>query len=150
MAKKDSRIKMVGLTLGPQPKEFIESYRSYTGLTLPVFNGELIAKKLNVAFVPALVVVSPNLKTVYLKTGQQSFERLYQLVKTAQGENPELSAEAVALMQKKIGRSESEAVKSNKVITTSSNRNSNVATSNGISRISFFPEAAKEQGLLKF
>jgi len=146
IAKKDPRIKMVGLTLGAQPKEFIESYRKYTGLTLPIFNGELVAKTLNVAFVPAIVVVSPNLKTAYLKTGQQNFERLYRLVRTAQGQNAELSKEALALMKQKIGKSEP--VGSNNVITTtSSSKNSNEI---GLSRIGYRQDTDAEQGLTKF
>lgn len=146
IAKKDPRIKMVALTLGAQPKEFIESYRKYTGLTVPIFNGELVAKTFNVAFVPALVVVSPNLKTVYLKTGQQSFERLYKLVRTAQGDNPELSKEALALMKQKIGKSEP--VSNQRIITTSSSSRNGAEV--GLSRISYSQDTIAEQGLSKF
>ena len=149
IAKKDPRIKMVGLTLGAQPKEFVDSYRKYTGLTLPIFNGELVAKKLSVAFVPAIVVVSPNAKTAYLKTGQESFERLYQLVRTAQGENPALSREANALIQLRIGRAEKDAAHGKNVITTPDG--SNGLSESGLSRITY-PERDidGEQGLSRF
>src|SRR5262249_26283116 len=46
--KSDSRVRMVGLTIGPVPKAWMNEYRAYTGLTAPVLNGESLAKALGV------------------------------------------------------------------------------------------------------
>jgi len=83
--KGDKKVKMVALTLGPQPKAWIDSYREYTGMTMPIMEGAKVAKTFNVAFVPALVVVSPSSKKAYLKTGQQEFVGMYQFVRAVQG-----------------------------------------------------------------
>ena len=91
VAKRDPRISMVALTLGPQPKDWIESYRHYTGLTVPIKEGQEVAKAFDVAFAPAVVVVAPGRKQAYLKTGQQSFTRLYEFVRTVQGLPVELT-----------------------------------------------------------
>lgn len=117
LSKSDPRIKFVALTLGSQPKEWIESYRSYTGLTAPVMNGELVAKAFSIKFVPAVVVGAPNTQSVYIRTGYQDFTRLYQFVRTAQGESSELSSRAKTLIAAKIGREEREPRDINTLIT---------------------------------
>jgi hypothetical protein len=117
LSKTDPRIKFVALTLAEQPKEWIESYKSYTGLTAPVLNGELVAKSFSVKFVPAVVVVTPNTQSAYVRTGYQDFSRLYQFVKTAQGESKELTKQARTLLAAKIGQEE-KAPKTRKTVIT--------------------------------
>jgi hypothetical protein len=104
LSKTDPKIKMVGLTLGTTAKEWISAYKDYTGMTLPIFNGEHVAKQFKVAFVPAVVIVAPNAKTAYLKTGQIDFTRLYEVVRKTQGQPLELSPEGVKLLNAKIGQ----------------------------------------------
>lgn len=83
--KGDRNVKMVALTLGSYSSSWINSYREYTGLTMPIFEGAEIAKKFNIGLVPAVVVVSPADNKAYVKTGQQDFVRLYEFVRVAQG-----------------------------------------------------------------
>ncbi len=104
--KRDPRVKMVALTLGPVPQAWIDSYRDYTGLTLPIQNGEEVAKAFNIAFVPAMVAVSPNQNKAYVKTGQQSFERMYEFVRTVQGVDSTFTPKLVRLAQTPIGELE--------------------------------------------
>ena len=122
LSKTDPKIKMVGLTLGTTAAEWISSYKSYTGLTLPIFNGEQVAKLFKVAFVPAVVVVAPNSKTAYLKTGKIDFVRLYEVVKKTQGQSTELSSQGAKLLKTKIGKHEQ--------LTESTQRNSGVISEN--------------------
>lgn len=106
VAQKDPRIKMVALTLGPQPQAWIDSYREYTGLTIPIMEGAEVARAFNVKFVPSLVVVTPSNKAAYLKTGQQSFDRMLEFVKTAQGEKLVATPELLQIANAKIGQVE--------------------------------------------
>lgn len=106
VAKSDPRLKMVALTLGPTEKEWIGTYRDYTGLTVPIFNGQELAKTFRVRFVPAVVIAAPNTKALYLKTGQQSFERLYDFVRTVQGHSGKITPAIQKLMETPIGRLE--------------------------------------------
>lgn len=106
VTKGDSNLKMVALTMGPQPEEWIKSYREYTGLTAPIFEGADVAKTFHVAFTPALVVVAPNSRAAYFKTGQQSFERMYEFVRTVQGLPTEQTPEVQALQKTAIGQVE--------------------------------------------
>lgn len=85
VAKNDPKIKMIGLTVDPTPKDWLESYRKYTGITMPILDGSGYAKSFNVGFVPAVVVVAPNLKKAYRRSGEQQFERLYEFVRKVQG-----------------------------------------------------------------
>lgn len=82
---KDKNVKVSALVLGNPPKVWVDSFKDYTGLTVPVLNGEEAAKKLRISFLPALVVVSPNTQLSYLRTGQIEFERMYELVRTVEG-----------------------------------------------------------------
>ena len=97
---------MVGLVLGPADKEWLEEYKRYTGLTMPIMDGAETAKALRIAFVPSIVVVSPSNNTSYLKTGQQSFERLYEFVRRVQGVSTEMPEGVKQLMQVSIGEKE--------------------------------------------
>jgi len=101
--KNDPNVKIVGLTMGDTPKEWMKEYRDYTGLTMPVLEGEKMAKAFNVRFVPALVVVAPNGKRAYLKTGTQSFDRMYQFVRKVQGLPVTLTPELRRIAALKIG-----------------------------------------------
>lgn len=106
VAKGDPKIKMVALTLGPQPVDWIKSYRTYTGLTVPIYEGAKVAKIFNIGFVPAVVIVSPTTKVAYLRTGQQTFDSLYRFVRTAQGLPTEFTPEVKKLMSTPIGQLE--------------------------------------------
>jgi hypothetical protein len=104
--KKDRKVKFVSLSTAAMPTEWATAYKQYTGMTMPMFEGTAIAKRLNVGFVPAVVVVTPNNKKAYLKTGQQSFQRLYEFVRTAQGAPIALSPEAEHVQAQTIGYEE--------------------------------------------
>ncbi len=106
VAKRDPNIKMVALSMGPLPTKWVESYRNYTGLTIPIFEGAEVAKAFDVAFTPALVVVSPTTKTAYRKTGQQTFQRMYEFVRTVQGKSTDVSPRLAAILNKPIGEIE--------------------------------------------
>ncbi len=106
VTKGDKKLKMVALTMGPQPKEWIESYRKYTGMTLPILEGEKVAKSFGVRFVPGVVVVSPNTNTAYFKTGEQDFARLYDFVRHVQGLPSTLTPEVDKLAKTPIGEAE--------------------------------------------
>jgi hypothetical protein len=104
--KKDKNVKMVALALGASHEDWIEEYRNHTGLTLPIYSGEKMAKTLNVGFVPALVVVAPNGKRAYLKSGQQTFSRMYEFVRTVQGLPVEKTPELEEINDTPIGKVE--------------------------------------------
>lgn len=108
---RDSKVKMVGLLLGKVPRLWIDEYRTYTGLTIPVFEGRKQAKAFNVAFVPALIVVAPNSKVAYMKTGQQSFERMYEFVRRVQGLPATLTPEVQQAIAEPIGQKEQASVR---------------------------------------
>lgn len=102
----DSKVKMVALTLGPTPLTFIEEYRRYTGLTIPVFDGQKVAKQFGVGFAPAVVVLAPNSNRAYLKSGQQSFERMYEFVRRVQGLPANLTPEVTQIAAMRVGEVE--------------------------------------------
>jgi hypothetical protein len=87
----DQKVRMAVLTLGNQPRSWIDSYMRYTGMRMPILNGEKIAKKLGVRFAPTVVVVAPNTGNAYRMVGQQNFEELYGFVRRVQGLPQELS-----------------------------------------------------------
>ncbi len=99
-------VRMAALTIGPTPKAWSDSYKQYTGLTMPIAEGSEIAKKFNVRFVPSVVIVSPTNKVAYLKTGQQDFQRLYEFLRTVQGRSTEITPELIKLVDRPIGEVE--------------------------------------------
>jgi thiol-disulfide isomerase/thioredoxin len=101
--QKDQKVRMVALTLGPTPATFVSDYRKHTGLTMPIFDGEKVAKQFGVGFSPAIVVVAPNSRQAYLKTGQQSFYRMYEFVRRVQGLPAVVTPEVTQLAATKIG-----------------------------------------------
>ncbi len=106
IVQQDKKVKMVGLTLGKVPSRWLEEYRQYTGLTLPVYEGARYAKSFGIRFVPALVVVTPNKKRAYLKTGQQSFATMYEFLRRAQGLPVAITSEVERVMATPIGELE--------------------------------------------
>jgi hypothetical protein len=96
VAKDDDRVKMVGLTLRNTPNDWVESYRQHTGLTIPMAEGVHVADALDVAFVPTFVVVSPTTHKAYRRSGQMTFDHMYEFVRTVQG----LPTEQTALTKK--------------------------------------------------
>ncbi len=106
VAKNDKSIRMVGLVPGKIPQKWLEEYREYTGLTLPIYEGAAQAKAFRVKYMPALVVVTPNSKQAYLKTGEQSFARMYEFIKKAQGLPASMTAEVERLTNTRIGQVE--------------------------------------------
>lgn len=89
--RNDKNVKMVAVTVEPVPQSWLQSYREFTGLTMPVYNSAALAQKFKIALVPAVVVVSPTLNAAYLKTGQQDFKNLYEFVRTTQGLSIEMT-----------------------------------------------------------
>lgn len=113
VAQRDPKVKMTALTLEDVPEDWITEYRRYTGLSVPIFDGKEAAKKLDIGFVPALVIVSPTGKHAYKKTGQQTFERMYEFLRTVQGLPVELSGELLRLVEAPIGEAEIAQAKGN-------------------------------------
>jgi thiol-disulfide isomerase/thioredoxin len=106
VTKGDSKIKFVALTVTPETKPLVASYRKYTGLTAPIFEGSKTAKSFNVAFIPAVVIVTPSNNVAYIKSGQQQFVELYETVRTAQGLPTTLTPEIERLIKAPIGEEE--------------------------------------------
>ena len=114
--KGDRRVKIVGLLLGPTQEDILQEYRNYTGLTMPIFEGSKIAKAFGVKFAPAMVVSAANgEKRAYLKTGKQTFPRMLEFVRRAQG-LPVTDEEATRYAQLKIGEIENAKVEPPKYI----------------------------------
>lgn len=103
IAKSDKRIKMVGMTLGETSPEWIRHYREYTGLSMPIIDGTGLANLFRIRFLPALIVISPNTNTSYLKTGQVSFLRMYEMMRTTQGLSTEPTPEVLRLANQSVG-----------------------------------------------
>lgn len=106
--KNDPNVKMVALTIGETPEEWLTNYREYTGMTMPIYSGAEMAKAMNIGFVPAVIVVAPTENRAYRKTGQQSFSRLYELVRAVQGLPMQLTPEIEAINDTPIGQVETE------------------------------------------
>lgn len=106
VVEKDKKLKMVALSPQPYLVEWVESFREYTGLTLPIYNGKDFTKAFKIGYVPALVVVAPNSKTSYIKTGKQDFVRLYEFVRAVQGKSRELPPDLKELIATPIGQVE--------------------------------------------
>ncbi len=103
MVQKDDRVKMTALTMSKEVDEWIESYRDYTGLTVPIEEGAESARNFGIGFIPALVIISPNNNQAYTKSGEQSFLRMYEFLRTVQGLEFEVTEEMKELMKEKIG-----------------------------------------------
>jgi len=103
LVQHDSKLKMGVFGLGPAPKNFLASYKDYTGLTAPILDGAEVAKSFRVAFVPAVVVVAPGSKSAYVRTGLQSFKELYELIAAVQGRPMVMTQAATKLMNTPIG-----------------------------------------------
>ena len=123
IAKKDKRIKMAALTMGESTNEWLDEYKSYSEWSMPVLPGDELAKQWKIGFVPAVVIVTPSNGKAYMKTGQQSFERLYEFLRTAQGLPATVTSEFKALATTPIGKAER--MKAGKVLITKSNYNHN-------------------------
>jgi len=116
IAKKDERIKMAALTMGDNTSEWLNEYKNYSEWTMPVLAGDDLAKQWNIGVVPAVVIVTPSNGKAYMKTGQQSFERLYEFVRTAQGLPATVTSEFKSLATTPIGKAEK--MKAGKVLIT--------------------------------
>lgn len=106
---KEKNVKMVGLLLNPMPVDWVEDYKKFTGLTLPIFAGKKVAEHFNIKFAPAIVVVTPNNKKAYLKTGKENFASMFELVRRAQGLPTTLTPEIRNLLSEKIGQTDEDA-----------------------------------------
>lgn len=101
--KDDSRVKFTGLVVGDAYDEWLTEFRTYTGLSIPVYDGTDFSQKLKIGFLPVLLVVLPNGERSYYKSGQQSFERMYEFVRTAQGLPLEDSVKLQSIVKTPIG-----------------------------------------------
>jgi hypothetical protein len=106
MVKDDPNVKMSAFTMGETSAEWLSEYRAFTGLSIPIQDGSQLAKAFNIAYVPAVVVVTPNNNDAYLKSGQQSFENLYEFVRRAQGLPATVTKRYLALENQVIGEME--------------------------------------------
>lgn len=106
LAKQDPRIKMTALTINGSPKDWLTEYKNYADWTVPVVDGEELARHWSIGFVPALVIVTPNGKKAFMKTGQQTYERMYEFMRTAQGLPATVTAEFKSVAVTPIGQVE--------------------------------------------
>ena len=102
----DKRVKMVGMVIAPSTQELLREYRDYTGLTLPVYDGQDAAKAFDIRFVPATIIVTPGNKKAFLKTGHQAFPQLYEFARRAQGLPFDLTDDLRQLALSPIGKME--------------------------------------------
>ena len=104
--QRDPKIKMKAFAISATPKAWMREYLQFTGLTIPVSDGQDLAKSFRIGLVPALVVVSPTNNSAYVRTGQTSFKEMYEFVKTVQGLPIEMTPQAIALARQPIGELE--------------------------------------------
>lgn len=104
--KHDRRVTFTGMILGTPPDEWVKSYQDYTGLRIPIAPGDAHAKALRISFLPTLVVISPGNKVSYLRTGQQSFEHIYEFIRTVQGEPKTIHPALMRDLNRPIGEME--------------------------------------------
>ena len=101
--KDDSRVKFTGLVVGDSYDEWLREFRDYTGLSIPVYDGTDFSRELKIGFLPVLLVVTPNGNNSYYKSGQQTFERMYEFVRVSQGLPLEDSSKIQAIIKTPIG-----------------------------------------------
>ncbi len=102
----DKRVKITGLVVGEADEAWLREFREYTGLSIPVFDGTEFAKNFKLKFFPIMMVLLPNGERSYYKSGQQTFERMYEFVRTAQGVRVEDSPALQAIIKTPIGQAE--------------------------------------------
>jgi thiol-disulfide isomerase/thioredoxin len=117
----DKRVKFTGLVVGESYEDWLVEFRDYTGLNIEVFDGTGFAKHLKIGFLPVLLVVTPNGGKSYFKSGQQSFERMYEFVRTSQGLPVEDSIKLQSLIKTPIGTGD-------QLILASKSKNNSVVT----------------------
>ncbi len=101
--KDDSRVKFTGLVIGETDQLWLKEFRNYTGLSMEVFDGTELSKQVNVRFLPVLLIVSPNGQRSYIKSGQQTFDRMYEFVRVAQGLPVEDSSKLQSIVRTPMG-----------------------------------------------
>lgn len=104
--KNDPNVTFHAVSIGEVPLDWMNEYRSYSGMTMPLADGTEFAKKMKIGFVPALIAIAPTKNQAYLKTGQQSFTNMYEFVRTVQGLPPSLTPEVQQLVKTPIGQVE--------------------------------------------
>lgn len=106
LMQKDPNVQIRAMAVGVDEKQmsWLKEFTQYTGLkSIPIQDGTEAAKAFRIGFVPALVVIAPSDGQVYIKTGYQDFERIYEFVKRVQGQSGELTPRAKQVMAMKIG-----------------------------------------------
>lgn len=111
LVKDDPRVSMTGLVKGETPESWVNAFREFSDLTMPVRDGNEVARQLNVSVAPSFVVITESNSKAYIISGQQSFENIYSLYRAAQGKGTELTKQAKALLKKPLGRLEQLAMK---------------------------------------
>lgn len=106
VAKSDPKIKLVALSIEEVSVERLRAFQEHVELSAPMYNGDEVKKTFNVAFAPTLVVASPTDGTAYRRTGKQSFQHMYELVRTVQGQPITLDKKAEKLLRVPIGKAE--------------------------------------------
>jgi hypothetical protein len=106
LTKNDSSVKFGVFLIGKGQEEFLKDFRNYTGLSMPIQDGTELAKQFRVSFVPAVVVRSPTANRAYLRTGLIEFPRLYEFVKTVQGQPVMMSDNEMNIIATPIGAAE--------------------------------------------
>jgi thiol-disulfide isomerase/thioredoxin len=105
--RSDKRVSFTGLVAGDDLHEdWLREFRDYTGLSIPVYDGTEFIKQMKLKFFPVLLVLLPNGERSYSKTGQQTFERMYEFVRTAQGLQVEDSPALQAIIKTPVGQGE--------------------------------------------
>jgi thiol-disulfide isomerase/thioredoxin len=117
--KGDKRVKITGLVVGGGDEAWLNEFRDYTGLSMPVFDETEFAEMFKLKFFPVILVLLPNGQRSYFKSGQQTFESMFEFVRTAQGLPINDSASLQALVKTPIGEAE-------KLILTSSSKDESI------------------------
>lgn len=106
LSQQDPNINMHVFTISSSSVDWLNEYKKYNEWTMPVYDGTEIAKQWNIGYVPAVVIVAPTSNKAYMKTGQQSFERLYEFTRAVQGAPATVTKEFQDLASTPIGEAE--------------------------------------------
>jgi hypothetical protein len=103
LTKNDPSIKFAVFTIGKGQQEYLKDFKTYTGMTMPIQNGDELAKQFRVSFVPAVVVRAPTTNRAYLRTGLVQFPRFVEFVRTVQGRPVDMTDGEMNLVATPIG-----------------------------------------------
>ena len=106
LTKSDPNIKFGVYTVGTGQNEWLADFKSYAGMSMPIQDGNSLAKQFRVSFVPSVVIRAPTLNRAYLRTGMITFPRFFEFVRTVQGKPTLLSDGEMRSVSMPIGLAE--------------------------------------------